>query len=67
MLSKLERGKMFATLPTLLRIAMVFSLRLDNFFTDERKRHVVLIVGKKERLRLAEKMGGVEIGYYFEA
>lgn len=67
MLSKLERGRLFPTLPTLLRIAMVFSVGLDYFFTDERKRHVVAIVRKKERLRLAEKMGGVEVAYHFES
>lgn len=67
MLSKLERGKLFPTLPTLLRIAMVFSVGLDYFFTDERKRHVVAIVRKKERLRFAEKMGGVEVAYHFES
>ncbi len=67
MLSKLERGKLFPTLPTLLRIAMVFSVGLDYFFTDGRKRHVVAIVRKKERLRFAEKMGGVEVAYHFES
>ena len=41
LLSKLERGKLFPTLPTLLRIAMVFGVGLDYFFTDERKRRVV--------------------------
>jgi len=39
MLSKLERGKLFPTLPTLLRIALVFGVGLEYFFTDERKRH----------------------------
>ncbi len=67
MLSKLERGKLFPTLPTLLRIAMVFSVGLDYFFTDERKRHVVAIVRRKERLRFAEKMGGSEVAYHFES
>ena len=51
MLSKLERGKLFPTLPTLLRIAMVFGIGLDFFFSDERRRHVVSIVRKRERLR----------------
>lgn len=37
MLSKLECGKLFPTLPTLLRIAMAFGVGLDYFFTDERK------------------------------
>lgn len=67
MLSKLERGKVFPTLPTLLRIAMVFSVGLDYFFTDERKRHVVAIVRKKDRLRFAEKMGSAAAAYHFES
>ena len=67
MLSKLERGKLFPTLPTLLRVAMVFSVGLDYFFTDERKRHVVAIARKKDRLRFAEKMGGVDAAYHFES
>ncbi len=67
MLSKLERGKLFPTLPTLLRIAMVFSVGLDHFFTDEHKRHVVAVVRKKERLRFAEKMGSSEVAYHFES
>src|SRR5581483_4895171 len=67
MLSKLERGKLFPTLPTLLRIAMVFSVGLDYFFADERKRHEVVITRKKDRLRFAEKMGSGEIAYNFES
>ncbi len=53
LLSKLERDKLYPTLPTLLRIAMVFSVGLDYFFTDERKRHVVSVVRKEERIKLA--------------
>jgi quercetin dioxygenase-like cupin family protein/DNA-binding XRE family transcriptional regulator len=67
MLSKLERDKLFPTLPTLLRIAMVFSVGLDYFFTDERKRHVVAVVRKKERLRFAENMGSGNAAYHFES
>jgi transcriptional regulator with XRE-family HTH domain len=66
MLSKLERGKLFPTLPTLLRIAMVFGVGLDYFFTDERKRHVVAIVRKAERLRFPDNSGG-PIAYHFES
>src|SRR5215467_13734655 len=33
LLSKLERGKLFPTLPTLMRIAMAFGVGLDFFFT----------------------------------
>ncbi|MBA3916002.1 MAG: helix-turn-helix transcriptional regulator, partial [Acidobacteriales bacterium] len=57
MISKLERGKLFPTLPTLLRIALVFGVGLDYFFTDERKRHVVAIVRRDERLRFPEIPG----------
>ena len=67
MLSKLECGKLFPTLPTLLRIAMVFSVGLDYFFTDERKRHVVSIVRKQDRIRFPERPGTGEVSYWFES
>jgi transcriptional regulator with XRE-family HTH domain len=66
LLSKLERGKLFPTLPTLLRIAMVFGVGLDYFFTDERKRRVVGVVRKQERVRFPEKPGATDVQYYFE-
>jgi len=67
MLSKLENGKLFPTIPTLLRIAMVFSVGLDYFFTDERKRHVVAIVRKRDRIRFPERPGSGEVSYWFES
>jgi len=66
LLSKLERGKLFPTLPTLLRIAMVFGVGLDHFFADERKRHVVGIVRREERVRFPERPGMRDVQYYFE-
>ncbi|HUA15587.1 MAG TPA: cupin domain-containing protein [Verrucomicrobiae bacterium] len=66
LLSKLERAKLFPTLPTLLRIAMVFGVGLDYFFTDERKRRVVGITRKPERVRFPERPGSQDIPYYFE-
>ncbi len=66
LLSKLERGKLFPTLPTLLRIAMVFGVGLEYFFTDERKRRVVGVVRKDERVRFPERPGTQEVQYYFE-
>lgn len=66
LLSKLERGKLFPTLPTLLRIAMVFGVGLDYFFTDERKRRVVGIVRREERVRFPERPGAPDVQYYFE-
>jgi transcriptional regulator with XRE-family HTH domain len=66
LLSKLERGKLFPTLPTLLRITMVFGVGLDYFFTDERKRRVVGVVRGKERVRFPERPGTADVQYYFE-
>src|SRR6202042_518600 len=54
LLSKLERGKLFPTLPTLLRISMVFGVGLDYFFSDERKRRVVGVVRREQRVRFPE-------------
>src|SRR5450755_4992746 len=67
MLSKLERGKLFPSLPTLLRIALVFGVGLEYFFSDERKRHVVAIARKKERLSFPDSPGGGSIAYNFES
>jgi transcriptional regulator with XRE-family HTH domain len=66
LLSKLERGKLFPTLPTLLRIAMVFGVGLDYFFTDDRKRSVVGVVRRQERVRFPERPGMQDVPYYFE-
>ena len=44
LLSKIERGKMFPTLPTLLRVALVFSVGLDHFFGGGRKRPALAVV-----------------------
>ena len=67
MLSKVERGKLFPTLPTLLRIAMVFSVGLEYFFADESKRFVLAIVRRKERRRFPERPDGRDISFYFES
>jgi transcriptional regulator with XRE-family HTH domain len=67
LLSKLERGKLFPTLPTLLRISLVFSVGLEHFFTPERRRRVVAIVRKGERRRFPDRMGAKEPAYEFES
>ena len=66
LLSKLERGKLFPTLPTLLRIALVFGVGLDFFFTDERKRRVVGVVRREERVRFPERPNTPDVQYFFE-
>ena len=57
LLSKLERDVMHPTLPTLLRIAMVFSVGLEYFFNPEPK-PVLEIVRKKDRLRFPDSPDG---------
>src|SRR6187399_1172063 len=44
LLSKIERGLMFPTLPTLLRVALVFSVGLDFFFSGSRDKPLVAVV-----------------------
>jgi mannose-6-phosphate isomerase-like protein (cupin superfamily) len=67
LLSKIERGKLFPTLPTLLRIAMVFSVGLEFFFTDEPKRRVLALARKKDRLKFPEKPNAKDAAYFFES
>ena len=66
MLSKLERDLLHPTLPTLLRIAMVFSVGLEYFFNPE-PRHVLEIVRKKDRLRFPESRDAKPAAYHFES
>ncbi len=66
LLSKLERDLMHPTLPTLLRIALVFSVNLDYFFTAEPK-PVLEIVRKRDRLRFPDSPGAGQAAYFFES
>jgi transcriptional regulator with XRE-family HTH domain len=66
MLSKIERGQLFPTLPTLLRIALVFSVGLDYFFAGNQKA-VVGVVRRQERIRFPEKASARDIAYEFES
>lgn len=67
MLSKLETGRLVPTLPTLTRIAFVFSVGLDYFFTDERRKWPICITRKGERVRFPETMDSDRVSYYFES
>lgn len=66
LLSKLERNVMHPTLPTLLRIAMVFSVGLDYFFIPEPK-PVVEVIRRSERMRFPDSPDARKIAYYFES
>ena len=67
MLSKIERGQLFPTLPTLLRIAMVFGVGLDHFFTPDKDKPLVAVVRKDERIRLPAPPGGEPPAWLFES
>jgi transcriptional regulator with XRE-family HTH domain len=66
LLSKLERDVMYPTLPTLLRIAMVFSVGLEYFF-DPQPKPVLEIVRREDRLRFPDAPDGREVAYRFES
>lgn len=65
LLSKLERNLMHPTLPTLLRIAMVFSVGLEYFFNPDSP-SAVSIVRSRERLRFPETAERAKPAYQFE-
>ncbi|MDX2267365.1 MAG: XRE family transcriptional regulator [Bryobacter sp.] len=66
MISQLENGKLVPTLPTLARIAMVFDVGLDYFFSDKRRRRLFSVVRSNERMRFPERSDSPSPGYYFE-
>ena len=67
MLSRLENGRLVPTLPTLTRIAMVFSVGLDYFFSDPRKRHVVAVVRRSERKVFPSDPKAAHVPWHFES
>jgi transcriptional regulator with XRE-family HTH domain len=67
LLSKLEHGKLYPTLPTLSRIALVFSVGLEYFFGDEKERHTFALARKKDRLRFPEAPDLEQAAFDFES
>ena len=67
MLSKIERGALFPTLPTLLRIALVFGVGLEHFFVESKDRPAVAVIRKRDRLRLPDRPGEESPSYFFES
>jgi transcriptional regulator with XRE-family HTH domain len=66
LLSKLEREQMCPTIPTLVRIGLVFSVDLDYFFNSKPK-PVLEIVRKKDRLRFPNNPDANTVDYHFES
>ena len=67
MLSKIERGQLFPTLPTLLRVALVFGVGLDFFFAGAREKPVLGVVRSGDRIRFRDRPGGRDSAYEFES
>ena len=67
LLSKIERGQMFPTLPTLLRIALVFGVGLEQFFMEDQAKRPLAVIRKKDRLRLPDRPDDEQPSYMFES
>ena len=67
MLSKIERGQLFPTLPTLLRIALLFGVGLEHFFVDGEERPAVAVTRKRDRLRMPDRPDATAPAYFFES
>lgn len=67
LLSKIERGHLFPTLPTLMRIALVFGVGLDHFFKEDSDRPIHAVVRKADRISLPDKAGRTSPAYRFES
>ena len=65
LLSKIERGRLFPTLPTLLRIALVFGVGLEYFFAGAREKPLVAVTRKSQRVELPDRAGAREAAYRF--
>ena len=67
MLSRIETGRLYPTLPTLLRVAMVFGVGLDHFFAPDRQRPLREVVRKADRIRLPDRMDSPQPAFEFES
>ena len=66
LLSKLERNKMVPTLQTLLRVALVYGVGLDYFFSTATPPRALGIVRAADRKSFLERLGGREVAWEFE-
>lgn len=66
MLSKLENNHVVPTLQTLSRIALVFSVGLDHFFSDPGKHNSIAVTRSSERMSFDESLDTKEVLYSFQ-
>ncbi|HUF48337.1 MAG TPA: cupin domain-containing protein [Vicinamibacterales bacterium] len=67
MLSKIERGRLFPTLPTLLRISLVFGGGLEHFFLEARTTPTIAVIRREDRRRFPDRPGARQVAYQFES
>jgi transcriptional regulator with XRE-family HTH domain len=67
LLSKIETGRLIPTLPTLVRIALVFSVGLEYFFSDQARRAAPSITRRQDRLRFPDRPDEGEANFRFES
>ncbi len=65
MLSKIERGRLYPTLPTLLRIALAFCVGLEYFF-EPRTRKALSVVRTDDAIEFEEKLNGPAPAFTFK-
>lgn len=66
MLSKLENNHVVPTLQTLSRIALVFSVGLDHFFSDPGKHQAIAVTRAADRMEFEEKSVSKQVLYKFQ-
>jgi len=66
MLSKIERGVLIPTLPTLLRIAIVFNVGLERFFIQQTAQPQLAVIRKRDRIQLPERAEAKAFACFFE-
>ncbi len=67
LISKIETGKIYPTLPTLLRLALVFGVGLEYFFREDQLRAEFAIVRAEDRERFPDAPDGKHVSYFFES
>jgi mannose-6-phosphate isomerase-like protein (cupin superfamily) len=65
LLSKIECARLVPTLPTLTRIALVFGVGLEFFFSEQRPR--AALVRKHERQRFPDDPNRKNVNFHFES
>jgi transcriptional regulator with XRE-family HTH domain len=67
LISKIKRGRIYPTLSTLLRLALVFGVGLEHFFREDQLRSAFAIVRQADRQRFPDDPDQQHVSYFFES